>query len=216
MRQKLWSSPFSTSPQMAIRSVGHADLVAPDAARLFVVLVGRRTQSLERDAVLLGQQLDGPVDGLALEVVAKAPVAEHLEERVVARRPAHFLEVVVLARHAQAALVVDSALVRARLLAGQHVLELDHARVAEEQGRVAGGHQRRAGHDGMAAFGEEVDEAAAYLVCRQVRDRRLTLPDRALRHDQYGTASEQGGGRAQQPPAGGLRRQTASRATARR
>ena len=52
------------------------------------------------------------MDRLALEVVAEAPVAEHLEERVVARRPADLLEVVVLAGDAQAALVVDRAVVR--------------------------------------------------------------------------------------------------------
>src|SRR3989304_2879778 len=38
----------------------------------------------------------------------------------------------------------------------EDVLELHHPRVGEEQGRVAGGHQGGAGHDGMPAFGEEL------------------------------------------------------------
>jgi hypothetical protein len=42
--------------------------------------------------------------GVALEVLAEAEVAEHLEERVVARGVAHVLEVVVLAAGAHAAL----------------------------------------------------------------------------------------------------------------
>ena len=57
------------------------------------------------------------MDRLALEVVAEAPVAEHLEERVVARRPTDLLEVVVLAGDAQAALVVDRPRVAARFSA---------------------------------------------------------------------------------------------------
>ena len=55
------------------------------------------------------QELPGPVDRLALEVVAEAPVAQHLEQGVVARRAPHLLEVVVLAGDAQAALDVDGA-----------------------------------------------------------------------------------------------------------
>ena len=67
------------------------------------------------------------MDRLALEVVAEAPVAEHLEERVVARRPPDLLEVVVLAGDPQAPLVVDGPGVRALLGPGQDILELDHA-----------------------------------------------------------------------------------------
>jgi hypothetical protein len=66
------------------------------------------------------------VDRLALEVVAEAPVAEHLEERVMTRRPADLLEVVVLAGDAETALVIDGAVVAALLGTRQHVLELDH------------------------------------------------------------------------------------------
>ncbi len=64
--------------------LGHADF-APVLTRFLVVLVRRRPEPLPRDLVDLGQQLLGPGDRLALEVVAEAPVAEHLEERVVAR-----------------------------------------------------------------------------------------------------------------------------------
>ena len=105
-----------------------ADLVAPDVPRDVVVRVGRGRQPIVRDAEVARQEVPGPVDRLALEVVAEAPVAEHLEERVVARRPPDLLEVVVLAGDPQDALVVDGPRVRARLGPGQDVLELDHAR----------------------------------------------------------------------------------------
>ena len=39
------------------------------------------------------QELPGPVDRLALEVVAEAEVAQHLEERLVERGPADVLDV---------------------------------------------------------------------------------------------------------------------------
>ena len=141
-----------------------ADLVAPDGPRLLVIAVGRGGQALAGDAQVLRQELPGPVDGLALEVVAEGPVAQHLEEGVVARRAADLLEVVVLAGHAQAALRVHGPRVGALLHAPEDVLELDHAAVGEEQRLVPAGHQAGAGHDLVAAGREEAQEAGADLV----------------------------------------------------
>ena len=78
-------------------------------------------------------------------------------------RPTHFLEVVVLAGDPQAALVVDRPGVRACLGADQHVLELDHPGIGEQERRVASRHETRAGHRGMPALGEELDEPATDL-----------------------------------------------------
>ena len=113
------------------------------------------------------------MDRLALEVVAEAPVAEHLEEGVVARRAAHLLEVVVLPGDPQDALVVDGADVAALLPPGQHVLELDHPGVREEQRLVARRHERGAGHLGVAALSEELDVAAANLSRSEVGNRQV-------------------------------------------
>ena len=103
-----------------------ADLVLPHRVGQVVGRVHGRGQPVRGDAEVAGQELPRPVDRLALEVVAEAPVAEHLEQRVVARGPADLLEVVVLAGDAQAALVVDGTRVVALLDARQRVLELDH------------------------------------------------------------------------------------------
>ena len=92
-----------------------------------------------------------------------------------ARRAPDLLEVVVLAGHAQAALVVDGPVVRARLRAGQDVLELDHAGVREQQRLVAGRDEARAGHDRVAALGEELDEPAADLGGGQRDDARVPV-----------------------------------------
>ena len=98
------------------------------------------------------------MDRFALEVVAEAPVAEHLEQRVVARPAADLLEVVVLAGDAQAALVVDRAFVAPRLGPGQDVLELDHPRVREEKGLVAGRDEAGRRDDLVTALVEEREE----------------------------------------------------------
>ena len=150
-----------------------ADLVAPDLPGDVVVRVGRGRQALAGDAEVPRQEVPGELDRLALEVVAEAPVAEHLEERVVPGGPPHFLEVVVLAGDAQDALVVDGAVVGARLRAREHFLELDHARVGEQQRLVAGRDQGRGRHDRMAALREELDEAAPDLVRGQELDPRI-------------------------------------------
>ena len=163
-----------------------ADLLAPDLAGDLVVLVRRGGESVARDAQVAGQEVPGEEDRVALEVVPERPVAEHLEERVVARRPPDLLEVVVLAGDAQAALVVDRPLVRARLGADQDVLELDHPRVREQQRRVPGRDQAGAGHDRVTALGEELDEAAADLGGGQRDDPRI-FGRNGGRHGRNGT-----------------------------
>jgi hypothetical protein len=156
-----------------------ADLVAPDFEGDVVGRVRGRRQSLGRDPEVTGQELPAPVDGLALEVVAEAPVTEHLEEGVMARRATDLLEVVVLAGDTQAALVVDRTRVAAALLPSEDVLELDHAAVREQQRLIAGRDEARARHDRVSTFGEELDEALPKL-------RRRPRHDPGVRGDGWG------------------------------
>jgi hypothetical protein len=58
---------------------------------------------------VFGQELPGEADRLALEVVAEAEVAEHLEEGVMPGGVADVLQVVVLAAGAHAALGTGGA-----------------------------------------------------------------------------------------------------------
>ena len=104
-----------------------------------------------------GEQLPSPLDRLLFEVVAKGPVAEHLEERVVVRVHSHVLEVVVLASGADALLGVGSAAggVRAGLLAKEDRHELVHAGVGEQQIR-RGRHEAGRGHNGVLLFLKEI------------------------------------------------------------
>src|SRR6201999_4161017 len=105
----------------------------------------------------------GEDDGFFLEVVTKAEVTEHLEERVVARRGPHGFEVVVLAADADALLAGRGTLVRALLATQEQVLELHHACVGEHQRRVIGGNDRAARTNFMAVAAKEVQERTAKL-----------------------------------------------------
>ena len=148
-------------PHEAIRR--EPDLFGPDPVRLVVIGVYGRGDARRSQPELLRQELPCPMDRLGLEVVAEGPVSEHLEQGLVARRPADLLEVVVLSRDAQAGLGIHRSHVVALLLPGQDTLERRHARVHEQQRRVVDGKQRRGRHARMPALLEEALEALADL-----------------------------------------------------
>ena len=75
-------------------------IVGGDVA--LVVLETGGIQPVFRQAPDICQQLPGPGNGFFFVIIAKRPVAEHLKEGVVAVVAANFIEVVVLAGHAQA------------------------------------------------------------------------------------------------------------------
>ena len=130
--------------------------LGPDVVGLVVFLVNGGQQALLGQLVNLGQQFPGPEQALLLEVVAKAPVAQHFEEGVVARGVAHIFQIVVLAAGAQAGLHRSSAHIGTFVSAQEHVLELNHAGVGEHQRRVIAGNERAARHHGVALGGKEV------------------------------------------------------------
>ena len=136
----------------------HAHLLVPDLEGLVIGVIHGDPQLVGRQLEHAGQQLPGKGNRVALEVVAERPVAEHLEERVVARGVTHRVQIVVLAAGAQAALHVRGPHVTRLFAAEKHVLERHHARVGEQQGRVAGRHQRAGRHDGVALGTEVVEE----------------------------------------------------------
>ena len=114
------------------------------------------------ESVDLGEKLEAPADRLLLEVVAEGPIAQHLEEGVVIGVLANILEIVVLAAGANALLRVDGAGVVALAPAKEDILELVHARVGEQQGRVIVGNDGARRCKGVAGLlDEEVDEGLA-------------------------------------------------------
>jgi hypothetical protein len=87
-----------------MRFARHADFLVPDVAGLVVGVVNRHPELVAGNGVHRGDQFPGEFDGVALKLVAEAEVALHLEERMVTRRVADVLQVVVLAAGAHAAL----------------------------------------------------------------------------------------------------------------
>ncbi len=142
---------------------------APDLDRL---LVGAEAELLvaaedgDPDPVgvhaeTLGRELPSPGDRLGLEVVAEAPVAEHLEEGEVASGVADLLDV----GRPEAFLDVGQARAR-RLLAAEEVgLERLHPGGRQQhRGVVDRGHERGRRHDAVAPLLEEREVGVADLL----------------------------------------------------
>ncbi len=137
---------------------GHAHGLVPDVVGLVVVRVDRHPQLVRGQLEVHRQQLPGVADRVLLEVVAEREIAQHLEERVVARGVADVVQVVVLAAGADALLRRRGARVGTLVEAEEHVLELVHAGVREQQRRIVARHHRRRGDDGVALRFEELQE----------------------------------------------------------
>ena len=87
----------------------------------------------------IDHKFPGPFDRFLLEIIAKAPIAEHLEEGVVIGVETHIFEVVMLPASANTFLCVCDArrVPQGFLLAEKDRHELIHAGIGEQQiGRV--------------------------------------------------------------------------------
>ena len=140
-----------------------ADLLGPDVECLVVLGIDRDPQLVRRQLEHHRQQFPGVVDGVALEVIAEAEVAQHLEKSVMSGRVADILEIVVLAAGAYAFLRGRGASVRTLVEAEENILELVHAGIGEQERRIVERHQRTGSDDLMAPGGKEVEEGLANL-----------------------------------------------------
>ena len=138
--------------------VRHAG-VAPGLVGLVVVVVDADVDALGRELVDARAEVPGPGDGLGLEVVAEAEVAEHLEGGAVAE-VADLLDV----GHAEGALDGGGAADGGLGLAGEVRLELLHAGGGEEGGGIAHGDEGPGRKLAVIAFREEVHERSANLI----------------------------------------------------
>ena len=121
--------------------------------------IDRRIKTIRGETPALREQLPGPVDRLGLEVVAEAPVSQHLEESVVVSVVADILEVVVFASGADALLRIGRArrVIGSGLGAEEIRNKLVHPRVGKQQ---VGGcrHEGGRGHNGVLFFFEKIEE----------------------------------------------------------
>jgi len=100
-------------------------------------------------AKTLWTSFPGIGDRLLLEIVAEGKIAQHLEKGEMARGVADIVEVVVLAAGAHAFLCGDGTDIGTLVLAGEHALELHHARIGEEQ---RGSLRGTSGEDGTGSW----------------------------------------------------------------
>src|SRR4029450_11077273 len=141
--------------------IGEPGDLLPEGERVVVVGVHRGDQPARVEREIPGEELPGEADRVFLEVVAEREGAGHVEERVVPGRPAHVLEIVVLAAGPDTLLAGGGAHVVAALLAEEDALELHHAGVGEEQGRVAARDERRGPHPGVPVTLEILEKSFA-------------------------------------------------------
>ena len=154
MAQKL-----SSSPMRWMRSAGKPDLLDPDLLGLVVAVVHGDPQAVGVQAEDVGQQPPGHGDGLFLEVVAEAEVAQHLEEGAVVGVGADDLDV----QRAEALLNAGGPGPGRRLVPDEVGLEGDHAGDGEEHRRVVGDQAGR-GDGGVAPLGEVAREGRPQFV----------------------------------------------------
>ncbi len=146
------------------RGLGHADFVEPDTRGFFVFLVDRDPEFFLGQAEFAGEKFPGEMNGLALEIIAEAEVAQHFEEGVMARGIADVFQVVVLAAGAHTALRRHGTTVVALVAAQKHVLERHHAGVRKQQGRIGGRYQAARGDESMLVPFEIFDETRTQRV----------------------------------------------------
>ncbi|OGO43088.1 MAG: hypothetical protein A2Z05_03905 [Chloroflexi bacterium RBG_16_60_22] len=139
--------------------------------RLVVVEVDGYPELFRRQLHPVEEELPGPGDGLLLEVVADAEVAQHLEEGQVGGI-AHRLDI----GGAEALLAGRQAPAGGFLLPQEVGLYLHHAGRGQQQRGVAFGHQGGAGNDFMSLLLEEFQKHRSYLVAVHVMAPGKNLP----------------------------------------
>ena len=144
---------------------GQAGDLAPQIERFIVVDIHRHRQPIGGQAEILGDQGPSMLDGNVLEIVAEREVAQHLEEGVMAPVVTDIFQIVVLAAGAHDLLRRNGPLIGPLFRAREQVLELHHAGIGEQQGRIVARHERTRRHDLVVVAGEIVQKGLANIVC---------------------------------------------------
>ena len=114
--------------------------------------------------IFAGEQLPCPVYRFFLEIIAKRPIAQHLEHGVVVGVVAHFLQVVVLARHTQALLCIGYPWKSHFAIAQKQILKRIHPCVGKHQSRIVLDHHGRARHNLVLLALEKIQKLLPYFL----------------------------------------------------
>ena len=83
-------------------ALGHAGHLLPELLGVVVLAEDGDVELVFGQAVVLGDQVPGELDGFGLEIIAEGEIAQHLEEGVMAAGVADVFQVVMLAAGAHA------------------------------------------------------------------------------------------------------------------
>ena len=148
-------------------------VLAPVLSSLVVTLQSFRGIALEDGDIEIGgievqhvhEIFPGIVDGTLFEVVTEAPVAEHLEHRVVVSIVSHLFQIVVLTADAQTLLRVAATTWIRVLGAKDDVFPLVHTCIRKHQRRVVLDNHRGRRNDDVSFRLKELLKRVADFIC---------------------------------------------------
>ena len=123
-----------------------ADLLRPDLIGLRILLINRHINPIGGHADHLRKEFPRPGDGLALKIIAKGEIAQHLKKGAMAGGLAHIFNI----RRAHALLAGRHAFARRRYLTGKKLFHRRHAGVDEQQALIPLRDERKARHAQVA------------------------------------------------------------------
>ena len=138
----------------------NAYFIGPDVECFVIGLVDGDPQLLFRqgEPVFTGQQFPCVFDGILLEIIAKAEVAQHFKEGVVTRGVTDVFQIVVFTTRTHATLRGGRARVITFVEAKEDILELVHPGVGKQQGWIVVRYQGAAGNYLMSLTMEKVEK----------------------------------------------------------
>ncbi len=144
----------------------HTNFIQPDRRCFFVLIVDGHPQFLCLQPHGLRKKLPGKTDRFPLEIIPKAEIAQHFEERMVAGRVSNIFQVVMLATSTYTTLGRCGPGIGALFLAEKHILELHHTCIGKQQCGIIGRHQRTGLDDGMSMAGKIIEECLSNFSAR--------------------------------------------------
>ena len=141
----------------------HTNLFGPDIVGFIIGGIDSDQQFFLWQLQHRGQKSPGKQNGVALEVIAKAEVTQHLEKGMVSGRIANIIQIVVLATCPDTALGGCCPAVGAEIRAKENILELVHPCVGEQKSGIVVRNQRAGCHNLVPLGAEKLEKRLADL-----------------------------------------------------
>ena len=128
------------------------DFLGPDVVSLIIIQIDRDVELFGGNLQFPGQELPGPWNGLVLEIILEAEIAQHFKVTAMAGGDAHALNI----GGADALLAGGDPVTGRLLLTKEPLLHGRHAAVDEKQARIVLGHQGEAAQTEMTLALKEI------------------------------------------------------------